>query len=296
MSQNFVPAAINLYRVRQATDGSRELFRSIQTQKDQYQGIWIVSPGGKVLAGKHDYEDFKNGARELLKTIDAGLAAFGPVKPRRVKPVEKISAEMISAFLPFRGKSVRPDRSVNLALYVRQVRGGGRETIPPGVGPGRAWVWNGRYRVDGPPVLDTVSFSSAEWRAFAPKKVEPGASWSVPEQVARKFTRLLTASSDQSAMPRPEDAKLAKMECTVESVSGGEARIRLSGRWQMVHAREGDKNRLLFGAATARGVAVYDVRGHSMRSFLLVFDGTVRYRRADAPPNRTGAVAEWSLE
>ena len=70
----------------------------------------------------------------------------------------------------------------------------------------------------------------------------------------------------------------------------------LSGRWEMMHAIEQDKSRLLFGAATARGIAVYDAETHSMRSFLLVFDGTIRHGRADAPPNRTGAVAEWSSQ
>ncbi|GEM_PF-2333711 len=304
MSQNFVPAAINLYRVRQANDGSRELFHSIQRQKDQYQGIWIVSPDGKVLAGRHDYNDFKNGARELLETIDASLAAFGPVEARRLNRAEKharavapgdtISAETISVLLPFRGRGVRDDGSVDLALYVRQVLGGGRETIPAGVEPGRAWLWDGPYRTDGPPVIDTVSLSADQWRTFAPTTVEPNASWSVPEQVAREFTRLLTASSDQSAMPRPDDATVAKMECTVESVSGGEARIRLSGQWEMTHAIEQDKNRLLFGAATARGIAVYDTDARLLRSLLLVFDGTIRSGRADASPNRTGAVAEWS--
>ena len=75
-----MPVAVNLYKVRRAKDAGGDLFRSVQRQKDQYQGIWIVSPVGKVLAGKHDYEDFKNGARELLETMDAGLAAFGPIR------------------------------------------------------------------------------------------------------------------------------------------------------------------------------------------------------------------------
>jgi hypothetical protein len=303
VSENFVPAAINLYRVRQANDGSRELFHSIQRQKDQYQGIWIVSPDGTVLAGRHDYNDFNNGASELLETIDAGLAAFGPVESRRTTTAEEfardsspggISAETISVLLPFRGRGVRDDGSVDLALYVRQVLGGGRDTIPAGVEPDRAWLWDGLYRTDGPPVIDTVSLSADEWRMFAPTTVQPDASWSVPEQVARAFTRLLTASSDQSAMPRAEDATVSKMECTIESISGDEARIRLSGQWEMALAIEQDENRLLFGAATARGVAVYDMKTRSLRSFLLVFDGTIRHGRASAPPNRTGAVAEWS--
>jgi len=139
-----------------------------------------------------------------------------------------------------------------------------------------------------------VSLAPADWRAFVPTNFELGASWSVPEGVARKFTRLLTASSDQSAMPRPDDAKLATLECVVESVSDGAAMIRLTGRWEIVLAVEGDASRLIFGAATARGLAIYDVKADALRSFQLVFDGTVRYGRADATPNRSGAVAEWT--
>jgi hypothetical protein len=296
-----VPAAINLYRVRQANDGSRELFQSIQRQKDQYQGIWIVSPDGKVLAGRHDYADFKNGARELLETIDAGLKAFGPVQPRRIRPTETtadqpISAETLSDFLPFRGKAVQDDGNVDLALYVRQVLGGGREAIPSGVEPGRAWLWDGPYRPDGPPVIDTVTLSAEQWRTFCPPTVELGKTWSVPEHMARQFTRLLSASSDQSGMPSPDDATLAELQCTLQSVSRGEARIRLSGRWEMVHAIEQDKDRLLFGATTAQGVAVYDTEAQLLRSFLLVFDGTIRHGRPDASPNRTGGVAEWTSQ
>jgi hypothetical protein len=82
ISENLVPAAINLYQARKATDGSREIFLSVQRQKDQYQGVWIISPEARVLGGRHDYVDFKNGAVELLETIDAGLRAFGEVTPR----------------------------------------------------------------------------------------------------------------------------------------------------------------------------------------------------------------------
>ncbi len=59
VSENFVPTPINLYKVRKATDGARELFLSVQRQKDQYQGIWIVSPDGKVLAGHQNFKDSK---------------------------------------------------------------------------------------------------------------------------------------------------------------------------------------------------------------------------------------------
>jgi hypothetical protein len=279
-----VPAAVNLYKVRKATDGSRELFLSIQRQKDQYQGIWIVSPEGKVLSGRHDYEDFDRGAIELLETIDAGLKAFGPVEPRPSRPVN---------LLPFRGTGVEADGSVSLALYGRQMLGGGRNAVPAGVEPAHAWLWDGALRPDGPIMLDSVQLPAGEWAAFTPVKLEPGATWSLPEAVARKLTRLLSTSSDQSCMPGPEDARVAKLEASVESVEGGMAILRLSGRWEMMHLVEGDAKRPTYGAATAEGSAVYDIERKSMRSLLLVFGGTIRSGRPDAPLNRTGAVAEW---
>jgi hypothetical protein len=43
-----------------------------------------------------------------------------------------------------------------------------------------------------------VRLQAEEWAVLAPAKAEAGATWSVPNAVARKFTRLLSASSDQS--------------------------------------------------------------------------------------------------
>lgn len=274
-----MPAAINLYRVRKATDGARELFQSVQRQKDQYQGVWIVSPDGKVLAGRQDYKDFKNGAVELLETMDAGLKAFGPVESRRAKPTNP---------LPHRGVSVQPDGGVTLALYGRQVLGGGRETIPAGVEASRAWLWDGPLRADGPTMIDSLTLSAEEWAAFAPT----GASWTLPEGVARKLVRLLTASSDQSGMPRPEDATVAELRGTVESSEGGVARIRFTGRWEMSRLVEGDPKRPMSAAATATGEAVSE--GGKLRSLLMVFESTIRHGRSEGGPNRAGAVVEWN--
>ena len=79
-----MPVALNLYTARKAEDAGGELFRSVQKQKPQYQGIWIVSPDGKVLAAQHDFRSDKDQekVRETLYFIDGALRAFGPVKPR----------------------------------------------------------------------------------------------------------------------------------------------------------------------------------------------------------------------
>src|SRR5438552_11533057 len=102
VTTNFVPVAVNLYKVRQAEDAGGELFRSVQRQKDQYQGIWIVAPEGKVLAGHHTIKNHKTWSQEVIETMDAALVSFGPVGPRSEKPANP---------LPDRGHGVQTEGS-----------------------------------------------------------------------------------------------------------------------------------------------------------------------------------------
>jgi hypothetical protein len=261
ISQALVPAAINLYKVRKATDGARELFLSVQRQKDQYQGIWIVCPEGKVLASHHNINDPKTWTDEVLETIDAGLKAFGEVAPREAKPTNP---------LPFRGLGVQPDGGVQIAVYTRCMH---------------------RGKADGPSVIDTLALSAEEWAALAPPAVEAGAEWSVPEAVARKFVRALSPSSDQSTMPLPREAKKAELKGRVESVENRRAKITLTGAWESEHAKEGNKEKIVHANATAEGIAWLE--GHAFESLLMVFQGV----HHDAPPwdgpRETGAVVEW---
>src|SRR5262245_45614387 len=57
ISANFVPVAVSLQTIR--TDpATKDWFRSVGRQKDQYQGVWIVSPDDKVLGGDdYGYKD-----------------------------------------------------------------------------------------------------------------------------------------------------------------------------------------------------------------------------------------------
>jgi len=278
-----VPVAVNLYKVRQAKDAGGELFRSVQRQKDQYQGIWTVSPTGKVLAGHHEFKSRETWTQEVLDTANAALKAFGAVPPRQVKLTDP---------LPFRGQGTRSDGSVCLAIYARQMLGGERKSAPKDVPASRQWLWDGALRPDGPAVIDSLTLTAKEWAALTPPKNQVRSTWAVPEAVARQFCRVLIPSSDQSAMPRPDDAKVAKLEGTVESIEDGLARIRLTGTWDAVHLQEGDAKRPLRGAATAEGFANYDLKRQAMHSMLLVFSGTYG-RPNDESVCAAGAVVEW---
>jgi hypothetical protein len=58
-----------------------------------------------------------------------------------------------------------------------------------------------------------------------------------------------------------------------------------------VHLQEGDAKRPLRGAATAKGIAVYDVKRRAIQSVLLVFSGSYG-RPQDEAVNAAGAVVE----
>jgi hypothetical protein len=249
--------------VRKATDGSATLFRWIQQQKDQYQGIWIVNDAGSVLAGHHEIKDQKKWPEEVLATIDAGLAAFGELKPRDPQTTTP---------LPHRGIGILPGGGVQLAFYSRAMH---------------------RGRPDGPPVIDTLTLSAEEWAGLTPPKAEAGAEWTVPEAVARKFVRALSPSSDQSTMPKPGDATLSALKGRVGSVESGRAKILLTGEWASEHAKEGNLQKIARATATAEGTVRFDGERKTLESLLMVFSGIYR----DAPPwdgpRETGAVVEW---
>ena len=51
IATNTVPVALNLYVIRRQKDGAGDFFRAVQKQRPaQYQGLYLVTPGGKVLA------------------------------------------------------------------------------------------------------------------------------------------------------------------------------------------------------------------------------------------------------
>jgi hypothetical protein len=264
ITTNFIPAAVNLFKVRRPfaeggkyfPDAGSQLFRSIQQQKSQYQGIWIVSPEGKVLAGFHVPDV------PFLDVLDAGLKAFGPVTPRTVKAVDP---------LPHRGVGVQPDGSVSLALYTRFLS---------------------KSQRDGPPTVDTLTLSAAEWAAMAPADgLKPG-RWTVRQDVARKFYRILPPTSGQ-LMPLPDEIREAELKATVESANGSRTRIRFVGRWETEERRELPKYGPTFLSSTGEGEALYDSESGAILNFLLVCQGTQRVRSKDSTPRKTGAVVEW---
>lgn len=259
-----IPVALNLYRIRSDPGPAGELFRSIQRQKDQYQGIWIVSPEGRVLAAHHEVRNHARWADEVLATIDAGLRAFGEVAPRPVAP---------EALLPQPGVGRRADGGVVLALSARYLHEG---------------------RPDGPPVIDRLSLSAADWAGLAPAPAalrtlaQQQRPWRVPEAVARQLCRGLSPVSDRSTMPEPEDVTAVELIGTVRGDRGGEPWIEYAGSIAAVSTRDGRTRR-----AEARIEGALRYRGGTPSELHLLLHGVYR----DAPPydapREIGALFEW---
>ena len=84
-----MPVALNLYKIRAAKEEGGDFFRSVQKQKYQYQGLWLVAPDGRVLAtagrGNGNSSDW---ARVVLADLQAGMNEFGTIAPAPRRPGE----------------------------------------------------------------------------------------------------------------------------------------------------------------------------------------------------------------
>ena len=256
--------AVNLYKIRTDKGPGGELFRSVAKQMDQYQGFWMASPDGKALAKYHDWNGdpaVPMGKRVLLM-LETGLKAYGPVTPREAKAGDH---------LPYRGRGVQPDGSVNVALYGRLLHQG---------------------KSDGPMMLDSVTLKSSEWAAFAPSS-DGSKAWAVPDSIARALARSVLSPGDSAGVFRAEDFSQAELKTKVDSIQSNKARISLSGTWRAEGLYGGEKGHPYGASATAEGFAIYDVEKKSFDSLFILYSGKV-WGKTEQPYRETGGVAEWT--
>jgi hypothetical protein len=266
MSQKCVPVALNLYEIRKAKNAGGDFFRQVQKQRPaQYQGLYLVAPDGKVLASHQNFKSDKTWPQEVLADLEPGLKAFGDVKQRTVPPADP---------LPDRGVGIRADGSACLAVFLRYpIKGIPLRELPN-------------------PTIDSLILAAADLRALAPQKAEPGACWSIPAAVSRKFHRVL-GPEDEDTMPRLHEVRSVSLAGRVKSVEGGIAYLGYDGTISGGHEMQSNRGKCQ-GEAKLTGVGVYDLSAGKLHSLVWVFDATFRY----PPPNDKEArpysgVVEW---
>lgn len=266
-----VPVAVNLYKIRDAKGEAGDFFRTVQKQKQQYQGFWVVSPDGKVIAAQGNSKNEKTWPQEVLDILEAALKDEMANAPRRYdwKPAHA-----------FHGHGVQEDGSVNVAVFVRFVFGG---------------------KPSGPGAFDSITFSAQEWGKLAPQTretVKVGEKWEVPAEIVNKFCKCLSPKSDKTNVPRPEEVKDAQMHGTVQSIDGDLATIAYHGKLAAVHQHPFDKKpKTNRGLAEFIGYATYNAKTKEMLTFALTFDGTYHaFPPYHEREYKTFAGAEWTRE
>jgi hypothetical protein len=258
-----VPIAVNVYEIRDAKNEAGDFFRSAQKQKNQYQGFWIVTPGGKVLAGHHEHsEEVQKWTAEVMSAIDDALAKAGPLTSRHPEPKD---------VLPYWGKDVHQDGSVTLALWTRYMHQG------KGIGKG---------------AIDAVTFTKTQWQEFAPPDPVKGKAWHLPAKLAQEFSRCLSTVSDKATMPTPDEVTEVDFTGTVARVKDGIATISYAGRIAALHTHTFNKKYVNTVRARLRGIATYDVAKQEMVSLLWILEGSSRAVEATSE-GPLAAVIEW---
>ncbi len=266
IAANCVPVALNLYEIRKARGPGGDFFRSVQKQRPaQYQGLYLVTADGKVLASHQNFKSDKTWPQELLADLRPGLKAFGPVRPRAVRPADP---------LPGRGVGTRKDGWACLAVFLRYaVKGIPLRELPN-------------------PTIDSLVLDAAAFKALAPAKAVAGARWEVAEAVGRKFGRVL-GPGDENTMPRPHEVTAVRLVGKVEAVQDGIATLRYEGELAGAHETQSNRGKC-HGRARLTGVGRYDTKAGRLLSLVWVFDGTfVAPPPYDRPARAYSGVVEW---
>jgi hypothetical protein len=273
-----VPVALNLYTIRQDKGEAGDFWRSVQRQKPNYQGLWLASPEGKVLAAHQDMSSMADPrgrwARAALADLEAGLKAFGPVTPRHVQKFQS---------LPHRGVGTQPDGRVTLAVTDRWVFVKDLSRDPP-------------RDALGATVLDSITLTAGEWQGLAPAGAKPGGAWAVPEATARKFFPLL--STGDTVFRDMKEVTSVRLAGRVEKVEGGVAYLAYEGDIAATHRGTKDEGkegkRCSSAAKLLGGVGACDAKSGRLLALTLVFDGRFRNYAPYGEPARFGAVVEWA--
>jgi hypothetical protein len=272
VAETFVPVALNADRLPKSDDG--DFFRTLKKQWPQ--GLWAVTPDGKVLGfhyhrpkpGESYAEGQKRWVRETVEMARTAAKEAGPVTPWNGKGRPDPLAD--------RGRGFDAEEGIRLALTVTSQRNG---------------------RTDGSPVWDSILLDAEKWKAFGPPAgtATVGQTWAAPEAIARTFTPALSPMTDPIFSPTPSDAKTAKITAKVSRIGTDGVVVRYTGEWATAHNRDGDPKFPIRTAATGEGVGVFDGQTGKIAALVWLVKGNYRNSPPDDQPRSTAAVIEWAV-
>ncbi len=268
IASTMIPVAVDARKVADLKSQEARFLRPLLQQRTQDQGSpCIFSPDGKLLGCFSDhFSGHGDMAGRTRKVIEGALQAFGPVKPRNSRAVER---------RPQRGKGIMSDGSVCLAEYVR------------------ASDKSLAFMNTKSPVISSVTLSGKDFSAFAPHETVVGAKWPLPEEVAKKLCRITSPMCAQHA-PQPEWVTDVRLNAEVRTIKDGAAWLAYEGGISSAH-RVGSAI-VSVQETKLTGEGVYDLKTKKMRSVLLVGEGTLRWPEAPKKLVTFDALVEWVRE
>lgn len=266
LAKDFVPIAANLYEIREKTHPAYWLYESLQKQKDNYQGLWIATPDGKLLGAFMDWPNRETDWTEtLLTTLARARKAFGPSESRTPGPGANL--------YPSKGIGKSPDGNYHVAGLSRAVFNKG-ETFSP-------------------PDLERVVLTPTEFLAFAPPTMTVGAEYAIRGDGPKKFSPLMTTGCGHNAYPEPTDVTGVELFGRVSAVANGQALVWYQGRIASQRESRFDKGKIARGEGKFFGYATFDVSTRAMLRLRLFLDTSYRnYPPYDGPQPMLG-LAEW---
>ncbi|MCS6858896.1 MAG: hypothetical protein NZT92_01090 [Abditibacteriales bacterium] len=238
---DFVPVAINQLRVRERKDAEGDLFRLIRQQNNTYQGLWFVTPDGKVLGQVQSrYSD---------ANLQAARAALEKWKAMASEPAKPLPGRVVH---PFDGLPPVAEGSLRLAVFVRRLNSVGG---------------------DGFPAYDHVDLTADEWRSFIPTEARVGSRRAVSQSALRKIA--LTFWPEALSDPiRPGEIKSVALTATLTSVANEEWTVELSGKVHIDGSSAwGNCPRRTYHA-TLRGALRYRPPEQRLTALRLIADGS----------------------
>jgi hypothetical protein len=272
--RNFVPVVLNLYEIRDAKGPAGDFFREVKKQAPElYQGLYIVSAEGKVLAthGKSESTPEKWTAA-VRATLDKALEATGPLPER---------TDMRGDPPGLRGKGTDKDGGSIWAVYTR----------PMILGLDRRGL--------GDHAVDSVHLTAEDWKAWAPPRdAIVGTRWSVSAEVGRKLHKVLSPNSDANTLARANEVTDATFKLRVTKLTDGIATVRIDGHISGIHTWEFEPNKgkKIRAAVGFLGVGKVNVKTGQWQAITLVGEGVYSHFPPYDEESKYGAVVEWRRE
>jgi hypothetical protein len=275
LSTLLIPTADAIERPgKSLEDGTNFESRLVQKIKKQtndlatYQGIFVATPSGLLLAGSH--EDIHD-VRKAEKLIRRGLEKWGKLSPAERLMSKEVFATALADLAAEEGASRYPRDGLVLSVICRDLPRGPK----PSTSPSRN-AYN----------QDFAWFHKEEARAFLPEKPSKGATQQVPRDLVERLARFHFVDLVRGhTVSFPHKAvEVAELTAEVIDVQGDLVSLGYKGRTRTSEVHDGVHIEGKWNAkgpgipepqtrgvdARLEGRAVYDLKARKFVSFELV--------------------------